>query len=62
MSKIETIDEKNKNLYHNPFHSLEKHDFRINSQNIKYSFKLKPVQGKLESEVNHELETRRKTK
>ncbi len=29
------------------FHSLEKPDFRIDSQNIKYSFKLKPVQGKL---------------
>jgi hypothetical protein len=49
MSKIETINEKNKNLYHSPFHSLEKPDFRIDSQNLKYSFKLKPVQGKLES-------------
>lgn len=52
LSKIEAKNEKNK-LLHNPFHSLEKTDFRIDSQNLKYSFKLKPLQGKLEEEVTH---------
>lgn len=48
-----------KNALYNPFHSLEKQDFRIDSQNIKYSFRLHPLKGKLENEVNQELSTRR---
>jgi hypothetical protein len=48
-----------KNALHNPFHSPEKQDFRIDSQNIKYSFRLHPLKGKLENEVNQELSARR---
>ena len=61
MARIEAGSENDK-LFHNPFHSLEKADFRIDSQSLKYAFKLKPLQGKLESEVNHELEWRRRQK
>ena len=34
-------------LLHNPFHSPEKEDFRIKSEEITYNFKLKPQDGKL---------------
>lgn len=54
MQKIQSKSEKNK-LLHNPFHSLERQDFRIDPQDIKYQFKLKPMHGKLEEEVNFEL-------
>lgn len=59
MAKIQSKQEKNK-LLHNPFHSLEKDDFRIDKSDLKYSFKIKPVNGKLESEITAELETRKK--
>lgn len=51
-----------KNALHNPFHSPEKQDFRIDSQNIKYSFRLHPLKGKLANEVNQELSARRMEK
>lgn len=46
VAKIQSKQEKNKVL-HNPFHSLEKDDFRIDTTDIKYQFKIKPVKGKL---------------
>lgn len=59
ISKIQEKQEKNK-LLHNPFHSLEKHDFRTDPSNIKYEFKLKPLKGKFENEVTNDLSSRRK--
>jgi hypothetical protein len=47
-AKIQSKNEKNKEL-HNPFHSLEKDNFRVNKADLKYEFKLKPLKGKLES-------------
>lgn len=46
MAKIQSKSEKSK-LLHNPFHSLEKHDFRIDPHIIKYEFKLQPLNGKM---------------
>ena len=61
MNKIISKSEKNKLLMY-PFHSQEKSDFRINPQIIKYSFKVKPMKGKLEGDVNEDLELRRQRK
>lgn len=38
-------------LLNNPFHSLEKPDFRIDVEKLTYNFKLKPQDGKLVNEV-----------
>lgn len=59
MAKIQSKSEKNK-LLHNPFHSPEKQNFRIDKNDLKYEFKLKPINGKPEDEVNIELENRRR--
>ena len=61
MSKIISKSEKNKLLMY-PFHSQEKSDFRIDPNIIKYSFKVKPMKGKLEGDVNEDLEHRRQKK
>ena len=61
MARIEDKHEKHKVL-HNPFHSHEKDDFRVDKAHLNYEFKLKPLKGKLISEVNFELEERKKEK
>ena len=53
MQKIQAKSEKNSKVLHNPFHTHEKKDFRIDKDNIKYEFKLKPLKGKLVSEVGY---------
>ena len=47
IDKIQSKNEKSK-ILHNPFHSLEKDDFRIDKSDLKYEFKIKPAQGKLQ--------------
>ena len=37
---------KKSKVLNNPFHSLEKEDFRIDKESIRYEFKLKPLNGK----------------
>ena len=61
IAKIQSKDEK-RGVLHNPFHSHDKDDFRIDKASLKYEFKLKPLKGKLISEVGHELEVRKKEK
>ena len=60
IGKIQSKNEKKIKNLHNPFHSHEKDDFRIDKTDIKYEFKLKPLKGKLISEVGYELENRKK--
>lgn len=46
---------KNNKILNHPFHSLEKEDFRINANELNYSFKLKPQDGKFVHEVNNSI-------
>ena len=54
--------EKKGRLLHNPFHILEKEDFRINSQEVNYNFKIVPQYGKFENQIVDALEQRKKDK
>lgn len=60
--KIYEKDTKNSKILNHPFHSLEKQDFRINVNELNYSFKLKPQDGKFVHEVNNSIEKRRQDK
>ncbi len=45
--KMRIIEQRKKSkVLNNPFHSLEKEDFRIDKASIRYEFKLKPLNGK----------------
>ena len=62
IAKIQSKNDRNTKVLHNPFHSQVKDDFRIDKGDIKYEFKLHPLKGKLVHEVNYELEHRKKEK
>ena len=53
---MKIIDQRRKSkVLNNPFHSLEREDFRIDKASLKYEFKLKSLNGKDSEQIVTEL-------